>query len=1121
MTDATLPVPVPTDHSQWRIETLQLVNWGGFHGHHLVRFAPGSTLMSGGSGSGKSTVLDAYIALMMPSDVPFNGASNEAGGRARSAGQRNLLTYLRGKTDTARVDGSDELRDHVLRGRDGGHVWGGIAGTFVNDAQRRFTIMRLYFVKAGATVNADITTTYATFEGYCELSTLEQLAVTRFEKRSLRAVGIVPYTTLREFQDTFTTRLGIGGSDGGHKALRLLARVQGNLEVKRVDDLYKKMVLEKPITYEVADEAIAHFADLQASYDKMQDEAEKVKALQRLPELQVDLLQAEQEAALLAAIGADRDGPTPFRLWRLRTERVLLDDAVARNRDEYASWSTSVATLKSDVARLEGRLSDIAEQKRANGGDAIDARRREIESLQRDRETAYAASIKFSERTSDINLVTPETADEFAQAQRDATAFLAAYDERQADLRAEQEQFRDDLAPLTTQRRELLAERSSLQGRASSVPRRMHQARVDMAQAAGLDPEDDLPFVAELIDVLPDEEHWRKAIETTLGGVARTVLVDRKRLAHLSRTIEPIRISPRIRFVGVDLAEYRAWHGDPDHVSGKLAFKESGFSAWVQDRVSSRSLDHLCVPGPDAFTDTEPCVTPSGQTRDGNKGAHGESGDGSIIGFSNKRRLADIEARLAELDPRIRVLDDQVKQLDERLRVLAAQEHAHRYVTDQTWASIDHLGITRRIDELRDEITRLRQANSILDQLQQQEEELSGRLRQANKDLTRGEDRLDALTKEHGVLVDDTDQIQDGIDAIEQSQTAELTTDQQDYLDELFATSWDASDLKGFSSNIKGLRRALADKASDAGRRRRSAVGSMESMFTQFQQHWPDNNLGVAAESADGYRDILDRIQNEGLHERRERWRREFAAWSSDDLLRLGDAYDTAIEEIEDRLEPINHILADLPFGGKGHLQIHHRRLQNDEVQRFRKELRTLSSGLAAEVSDQQVETRFKRLAEFMARISIPEGHARSSTSQRDRFLDVRQHVFITAVCLDENGDEVATYDSLGGKSGGETQELVAFIVGSALRYQLGDEERSRPRFAPVFLDEGFVKADSEFAGRAVTAWQRLGFQLIVAGPFDKVTSLEPHMDLLLTVVKSDKGYSKVTDLPDAKGAPA
>jgi hypothetical protein len=41
---------------------------------------------------------------------------------------------------------------------------------------------------------------------------------------------------------------------------------------------------------------------------------------------------------------------------------------------------------------------------------------------------------------------------------------------------------------------------------------------------------------------------------------------------------------------------------------------------------------------------------------------------------------------------------------------------------------------------------------------------------------------------------------------------------------------------------------------------------------------------------------------------------------------------------------------------------------------------------------------------------------------------------------------------ALGGKSGGESQELVAFIVGAALRFQLGDEA---PRTSPVRAGRG------------------------------------------------------------------
>ncbi len=114
------------------------------------------------------------------------------------------------------------------------------------------------------------------------------------------------------------------------------------------------------------------------------------------------------------------------------------------------------------------------------------------------------------------------------------------------------------------------------------------------------------------------------------------------------------------------------------------------------------------------------------------------------------------------------------------------------------------------------------------------------------------------------------------------------------------------------------------------------------------------------------------------------------------------------------------------------------------------------------------------------------------------------------------DGTVRAEYTSLGEKSGGETQELVAFIVGSALRFQLGDETKARPRFAPVFLDEGFVKADSEFAGRGVRAWQGLGFQLIVAAPFDKVTALEPHVEQILAVTKNPStGHARIDDITD------
>ena len=55
--ELTLPIVAPSsaaqpnDHAQWRIDSIQMVNWGGFHGAHQVRFHHGSTLIPGTIGA--------------------------------------------------------------------------------------------------------------------------------------------------------------------------------------------------------------------------------------------------------------------------------------------------------------------------------------------------------------------------------------------------------------------------------------------------------------------------------------------------------------------------------------------------------------------------------------------------------------------------------------------------------------------------------------------------------------------------------------------------------------------------------------------------------------------------------------------------------------------------------------------------------------------------------------------------------------------------------------------------------------------------------------------------------------------------------------------------------------
>ncbi|TFC81584.1 hypothetical protein E3T23_06275 [Cryobacterium cheniae] len=1103
--------------TQWRAESFQMVNWGGFQGHHEVAFAPTATLVSGASGTGKSSLLDAYLALMMPSDTPFNGASNDAGsGRARSADQRNLMTYLKGKTDANREAGTGELQDQVLRGAHES-TWGAVSMTFIDDNQRRFTVLRAYFVPRGGTRFADITMKMATIDGYLDLRDLAEVTESRFDKRALKSrfPELDVFDTYAAFAQTLYTRLGIGANGEGGKALRLLARIQAGQQVKTVDGLYKSMVLEEPATYAAADKAVAHFEDLERSYGAMVAEAQKAKVLERLPDLHRVYEAATDKADLIDTFGVHRSGDTPFVLWQLRTEQSLLEGAADTNRVARRDTLLQSTTARDAETELKARVADLQRQQRDNGGDVLVSLQNELGQLTDKRDDVAAERSKFDERARPLGL-SIASADDFGRARASADDFLAGFPAAEADLENKRTALQRTAYPVEEDLRTLKQEHQFLSGRASLVPQHLHSARLMIAEASGI-PAEELPFLAELIDLAPGEDAWRQAAEVTLASVVRVMLVDETRLRSLSLAIDPLRIPVRIHFEGVPLRDHQQIDGDPRFVSGKLVFKDSPFSGWVQDRVQAASLDAECVATAAELVGDGPRVTPSGQTRNGSRGAHGWNSDQkSIIGFSSRTRLHDIDEELARLRLEADTLAREASGHGANLADLRARRAAHQFIVDVAWPAIDVQAADARITDKQAERERVLADSDVLRALKDEEERLAAELEVAQKQKHATEGTMHALRTEQGRIVDRQDAVSGRLDRIDADPAAALSLSEEHatHLDAQFAAVADQHDLEAFDGAVRRLRERLTEQSSQDRDSAAGARNTLVGIFETFQSRWPDPNIGVSLDSYTSYRDILDAVYTLGLHERRQEWKRRLALWSGQDLVPLVGAFTSSIEEIEDRLRPINEILTTLPFGaGRDRLQITLRRLHRDDATAFRKELKLLSSGSTDAFTDEQTESRFTRLQAFMSLIRKSADGPRQE-SQRDLLLDVRRHVEITAVRTTPEGLEVSTYSSLGGKSGGESQELVAFVVGAALRFQLGDESRTRPRFAPVFLDEGFVKSDSEFAGRAVAAWKGLGFQLIIGSPLDKVTALEPHMELVLSMTKNNStGFSYITPL--------
>ncbi|EED6225851.1 hypothetical protein XM82_004931, partial [Salmonella enterica subsp. enterica serovar Haifa] len=127
-------------------------------------------------------------------------------------------------------------------------------------------------------------------------------------------------------------------------------------------------------------------------------------------------------------------------------------------------------------------------------------------------------------------------------------------------------------------------------------------------------------------------------------------------------------------------------------------------------------------------------------------------------------------------------------------------------------------------------------------------------------------------------------------------------------------------------------------------------------------------------------------------------------------------------------------------------------------------------------------------------KLALLDDLTRTGESWRRRVFDAREHVEFKAIEKRADGVEIV-HDGVSGMSGGEGQELIAFILGAALRYRLGEGTDAPPTYASIVLDEGFVKADSDYTGRALAALSALGFQLIIGAPREKATAFESHVE--------------------------
>lgn len=1077
VTERSAPEAASIHAGQWRLDRIELVNWGTFHGYHVVDVARRGFLLTGHSGSGKSSLVDAITAVLTPPyRIRFNAAAADAGGRRAD---RTFAAYVRGAWRRQTDESTGEVVSQYLRT---GATWSGIALRFADGTTGGpTTLVKLFHLRAGE--NTKPTELHVLATGGLDLLDLQPFARDGLDVRRLKAAYPGAYVTEKHssFAARFCRLLGIDGDN----ALALLHKTQSAKNLGSLDDLFRGFMLDEPETFAVADVAVEQFAELCVAHASVLTARDQVGHLSPLRRLAREFDDAGANARRLEELQAALPAFTDrWQLELARTERDRLVDearvawrAVEEARTRAAEAEAAVKAAELLVAQHGGQALAEREMHVVAAAEALERAQRELEILTR--------------QLGSVGVRTPSSFEEFEELRREASAERARAD---ADAPAERARLHAAFeAPAQARRRrqEIDRELAALKLVRSNLPADQLAARAIVSRTTGLSVEL-LPFAGELLQVREEHRDWTGPIERVLRPLATVMLVPAIHRDVVVRAVDAQHLRARLVLEIVPgHVERPQLVGSPGSLVHRVEVKPGPMKPWL-DAVLARQYDYECVADGAGLHGLERAVTRRGQVKRGptrlEKDDRYEVDDRArwVLGFGNEEKVEFLLTERRNADEELRRLEGEAVRVDEERSTRQRRVQALATVADRSWSEIDveaardtHARALTAVAELRAASTDLRAAELERDRAIERAEPARHAVEAA---LTAHAD-VDGRRRVAARVVDDLT----GKDVPEVSPAHHAELEQRFYRVQRAVRHDGIDKIARAVANVLGDEH---DREWDVVTRTREQIFELQ---TEFRRRWEAlaGDLTAAVEDRAGFLEILTRLETDRLPEFEERFYELMQTQSQRNVGVLAGQIRRAPGEIRDKIVPINASLRRSEFDRGRYLQIKVDENRGVLVQEFLADLRTISSGSWGDEDRAAAEQRYAVMDRVMRRLGSSEAGDRT---WRALCLDTRRHVRFTGIEVDDDGIEVNIHDSSAGLSGGQRQKLVIFCLAAALRYQLTGDDQRVPTFGTVVLDEAFDKADAAFTRMAMDVFVEFGFHMVLATPLKLLQTLEEYV---------------------------
>ncbi len=265
-----------------------------------------------------------------------------------------------------------------------------------------------------------------------------------------------------------------------------------------------------------------------------------------------------------------------------------------------------------------------------------------------------------------------------------------------------------------------------------------------------------------------------------------------------------------------------------------------------------------------------------------------------------------------------------------------------------------------------------------------------------------------------------------------------------------------------------------------------------------FRTTWPTDTveLGNDLAAAPEYCELQARIATDDLPRFEAEFKKQLNTNTINDIAGFQAWLDNSAQTIRSRIRIIDESLGAIDYNPGTRITLLTEPTDNQEVRDFKLELRACTDDALAG-DDQYSEARFAKVKAIIERFRGRPGLTEVDKRWTALVTDVRNwFVFAASERERESGAEREHYTDADGKSGGQKEKLAYTVLAASLAYQFGLEwgvARSRD-FRFTVIDEAFGRGSDASTRYALDLFRKLGLQLLVVTPLQKVHVIEPYV---------------------------